>query len=81
MVLSGLRLSSIKGGKLAGCLHRPCCFAAHTPLLSQSLLESDALLGVQVPAANQLTVNLCPLVLLDASVRMSRNGGDGEMGV
>lgn len=37
--------------------------------------------GVQVPATNQMSVNLCPLVSLDASVRMSRCLGDGEMGV
>lgn len=57
----------------------PCCFRAHTSSLPQSLLETEALSGVQVPATNQLSVNLCPLVSLDASARISRCQGDGEM--
>ena len=37
--------------------------------------------GVQISPTNQLRVNMCPLVSLDALVRMSRSQGDGEMGV
>lgn len=59
----------------------PCCFRTNTPQLLQSLLEIVTPSGVQVPPTLRLSVNLCPLASLDASVRVSRAQGDGEMGV
>lgn len=55
--------------------HR-CCSGTNVHRLPQSLLEAGALLGGAGPS-----VHLCPLVSLDAFVRMSRSQGDGEMGV